>query len=130
MPVKHVSSSSQHNNTDKILEKSGESHRVEDRALERLGRLLSASSNLFNRSQPNEGNIGKNVDGHANNDRNNGNNSDDVISTSDTSSHLWQGVGGIDNSNESELSIYQNKGVGYDESIMTSSELLGTYWKI
>ena len=83
--------------TNHVLEKSDESHLVEDRALERLGRLLSASTSLFsnfkldlNTNEKETKVVSQEIDGSANSN-------DDVISTSDTSSHLWQGIAGQGN---------------------------------
>ena len=85
--------------TNHVLKKSDESHLVEDRALERLGRLLSASTSIFsnfrldrNTNETEKEVVNQEVDGTSAN-----NNNDDVISTSDTSSHLWQGIAGQGN---------------------------------
>ena len=78
--------------TNQVLQKSDESHLVEDRALERLGRLLSASSSIFpQREHPNITNIGNNF---GEEDTACNYNNDDVMSNSDSSSHLWQGISG------------------------------------
>ena len=75
-----------------MLRNSDESHLVEDRALERLGKLLSASASIFSApdahstSQTNGKLDDKDASFHSQ--------SEDLMSNSDTSSHLWQGIGG------------------------------------
>ena len=75
-----------------MLRNSDESHLVEDRALERLGKLLSASASIFSApdvhatSQTSGKQDEKEASFHSQ--------SEDLMSTSDTSSHLWQGISG------------------------------------
>ena len=77
------------NSHKRVLQNSEESHAVEDRALERLGRLLSASASIFShRESPKFGETERKHD-EANN-RSQDTNEDG----SDTSSHLWQGISG------------------------------------
>ena len=85
------------NKTNHVLEKSDESHIVEDRALERLGRLLSASTSIFSNFRLDRDTTEKEVKVVNHEVDGNANNNDDVISTSDTSSHLWQGIAGQGN---------------------------------
>ena len=67
-----------------MLRNSDESHLVEDRALERLGKLLSASASIF--SAP---------DVHTTSQTSGKlDEKEDLMSTSDTSSHVWQGISG------------------------------------
>ena len=80
------------NTTNQVLKNSDESHLVEDRALERLGRLLSASASIFSpRENQNLTQVENNLE---ENDLTIQSNNEDLISTSDTSSHLWQGISG------------------------------------
>ena len=77
------------NSHNRVLQNSEESHAVEDRALERLGRLLSASASIFShREAPNLKETERKND-EANNSSQNTNEEG-----SDTSSHLWQGISG------------------------------------
>ena len=83
--------------TNQVLRDSNESHLVEDRALERLGRLLSASASIFS-SKADEDIVVKDnsetISGKLDETMIQNNNGEDLMSTSDTSSHLWQGISG------------------------------------
>ena len=81
--------------TNQVLQESDESHLVEDRALERLGRLLNAPSSAF--AQREDPNITQVENNFTNQDITSTYNNDDVMSTSDSSSHLWQGISGNGN---------------------------------
>ena len=75
-----------------MLRNSDESHLVEDRALERLGKLLSASASIF--SSRDHQNIAQGDNTVDEKEASFHNHNDDLMSTSDTSSHLWQGISG------------------------------------
>ena len=77
--------------TNRVLRDSNASHLVEDRALERLGRLLSASASIFSSKADEDFKIKDAPETMIQN-----NNGEDLMSTSDTSSHLWQGISGND----------------------------------
>ena len=77
--------------TNQVLRDSNVSHLVEDRALERLGRLLSASASIFSSKADDEFETKDASETMIQN-----NNGEDLMSTSDTSSHLWQGISGND----------------------------------
>ena len=77
------------NSHNRVLQNSEESHAVEDRALERLGRLLSASASIFShREAPNLKETERKHDEAINGSQNINEEG------SDTSSHLWQGISG------------------------------------
>ena len=83
--------------TNQVLKDSNESHLVEDRALERLGRLLSASASIFSSRvdvDDETKEASKELHEKSNDMMVHNNNNEDVMSTSDTSSHLWQGISG------------------------------------
>ena len=83
--------------TNQVLKDSNESHLVEDRALERLGRLLSASASIFSSRvdvDDETKEASKELHEKLNDTMVQNNNNEDVMSTSDTSSHLWQGISG------------------------------------
>ena len=77
--------------TNQVLRDSNVSHLVEDRALERLGRLLSASASIFSSKADDDFETKDAPETMIQN-----NNGEDLMSTSDTSSHLWQGISGND----------------------------------
>ena len=77
--------------TNQVLRDSNMSHLDEDRALERLGRLLSASASIFSSKADDEFETKDASETMIQN-----NNGEDLMSTSDTSSHLWQGISGND----------------------------------
>ena len=87
------------NTTRKVLAKSDESHIVEDRALERLGRLLSASASIFTSREDPSASTQAETNKDVEQDSTFSNNNDDLMSTSDTSSHLWQEISGKDGTN-------------------------------
>ena len=77
--------------TNQVLRDSNVSHLVEDRALERLGRLLSASASIFSSKADDDFETKDASETMIQNS-----NGEDLMSTSDTSSHLWQGISGND----------------------------------